>query len=350
MVDFRYHIVSIVAVFLALAVGIVLGAGPLKDVSDQGLRDSVSSFRAENNTLREQLTDSRAQTAVTDQFTDQVAATLVAGRLPDAPVVLVVLPGADNDLTDRVSDLLEDSGAAVTGTVSIRDAWTGTDADSRFTGALATAAPSPNAAGTGSGTATPSPTTSGDQAATRAAALLAEAVVGPAGGRTGTATPTPRRSPGPVAGVADVAQSGTVDGSVLQAFTRAGLVDTGSDLTDRAAVAVVVAPAAPDQPTTATRTGVDRLTLLVRALRAAGSGTVVAGPAAAAADGGVVQDVRADPAATSEVSTVDSIDRPAEAVAVVLALVEQVQGGVGDYGAVGTTDGALPAVTGLTSP
>ena len=31
MIDFRYHLVSLVSVFLALAVGIVLGAGPLKD-------------------------------------------------------------------------------------------------------------------------------------------------------------------------------------------------------------------------------------------------------------------------------------------------------------------------------
>ncbi|NIS33816.1 MAG: copper transporter, partial [Actinobacteria bacterium] len=31
MIDFRYHLVSIIAVFFALAVGIVLGAGPLGD-------------------------------------------------------------------------------------------------------------------------------------------------------------------------------------------------------------------------------------------------------------------------------------------------------------------------------
>ena len=30
MIDFRYHLVSIVSIFLALAVGIVLGAGPLQ--------------------------------------------------------------------------------------------------------------------------------------------------------------------------------------------------------------------------------------------------------------------------------------------------------------------------------
>ena len=31
MIDFRYHLVSIASIFMALAVGIVLGAGPLKE-------------------------------------------------------------------------------------------------------------------------------------------------------------------------------------------------------------------------------------------------------------------------------------------------------------------------------
>ena len=33
MIDFRYHLVSIVAVFLALAIGIVVGATQLKSVT-----------------------------------------------------------------------------------------------------------------------------------------------------------------------------------------------------------------------------------------------------------------------------------------------------------------------------
>ena len=36
MIDFRYHLVSLISVFLALAVGIALGAGPLKETSRLG--------------------------------------------------------------------------------------------------------------------------------------------------------------------------------------------------------------------------------------------------------------------------------------------------------------------------
>ena len=51
MIDFRYHLVSLVAVFLALSVGIVLGAGPLKGKIDSGvsstLTNEVAALRAD---------------------------------------------------------------------------------------------------------------------------------------------------------------------------------------------------------------------------------------------------------------------------------------------------------------
>ena len=43
MIDFRYHVVSLVSVFLALAVGIVLGAGPLNEGISTGITDQVVS-------------------------------------------------------------------------------------------------------------------------------------------------------------------------------------------------------------------------------------------------------------------------------------------------------------------
>ena len=35
MIDFRYHIVSIVAIFFALGAGVVLGSGPLKGAGNE---------------------------------------------------------------------------------------------------------------------------------------------------------------------------------------------------------------------------------------------------------------------------------------------------------------------------
>ena len=53
MIDFRYHLVSIISVFLALAVGIVLGAGPLQANLGDQLSDQVAALRTEKQALND---------------------------------------------------------------------------------------------------------------------------------------------------------------------------------------------------------------------------------------------------------------------------------------------------------
>ena len=55
MIDFRYHIVSLISVFLALAVGIALGAGPLKETIGDTLTGQVEQLRGEKDALRAEL-------------------------------------------------------------------------------------------------------------------------------------------------------------------------------------------------------------------------------------------------------------------------------------------------------
>ena len=55
MIDFRYHLVSIISIFLALAVGIVLGAGPLKGDLGTRLTQETTALRADKAQLRTEL-------------------------------------------------------------------------------------------------------------------------------------------------------------------------------------------------------------------------------------------------------------------------------------------------------
>lgn len=355
MVDFRYHVISIVAIFVALAVGIVLGAGPLKGASDAALRDSVASFRTENSALRQQLKDAQDQVGLTDRFASQIAPGLVARRLPRTSVVIVRLAGVDSTFSDEVTTLMRRAGATVTGTVTLSGAWTGDAAQHALANAAARVSASsgpgvpggggPSGGGPGQRSRSPAPTPTGSGAATAIVSqVLARAIVG---SQASSPSPTPSRSAGPVPGVGSAPVSGPVDSDTLRALASAGLVEVDGRLTRRAAVAVVLAPAAPDG---AADSDLNRLVSLVGALRAASSGTVVAGPAGAARPGGLISAVRSDSAVDQLVSTVDSADRPAGAVAVVLAVLEQIQGGSGDYGAVGTTDGTMPQVLGVSAP
>ena len=94
MISFRYHIVSIVSVFLALAVGIALGGGPLKGEVDDTLVDQVQADRAVKADLRAQIADARSGNEFVDGFAETVAPGLIDGTLQGRVVNIVALPGA----------------------------------------------------------------------------------------------------------------------------------------------------------------------------------------------------------------------------------------------------------------
>ena len=47
MINFRYHVVSIIGIFIALAVGVVLGAGPLQRTINAGVNPSSSQVSSD---------------------------------------------------------------------------------------------------------------------------------------------------------------------------------------------------------------------------------------------------------------------------------------------------------------
>ena len=81
MVSFRHHLVSIIAIFLALAVGVALGAGPLRD----GATDLMAGQNAEITAERDQLLADRdaatPEIAGRDSVIDAMASSLSDGVL-----------------------------------------------------------------------------------------------------------------------------------------------------------------------------------------------------------------------------------------------------------------------------
>lgn len=123
MIDFRYHLVSIISIFLALAVGIVLGAGPLQSNLGSTLGDQVVALRSEKQALNDKLTQANKLVAAGDEFATGVTPRLVSGRLTGHGVVLVVLPAAESNLVDSVTSVLNESGAELRGTVTLTPEW-----------------------------------------------------------------------------------------------------------------------------------------------------------------------------------------------------------------------------------
>jgi hypothetical protein len=339
VIDFRYHLVSIIAIFFALAAGIALGAGPLKAGVDQTLTDQTSALRDENQQLRDQIATLESTAEYRDAFVGAVTPELIDSRLADRRVVLVALPGADADQVAAIGETLAGSGAAVGATVRIDPTWT----DAGSAAVLDTLASELVSSGT---------TLPEGDGYDRGAAVLAGALLEPADeaseeGDTGAEPePGPTEEPtAPEAGATEEPTPGAEDAAessatALAAFSEAGLVSVEGEPTPEADLAVVVAGPPFDDEELERRNAA--LVTLATALDAAGSGSVLAGSPSSAGETGVVAALRADGNAAELVSTVDVATLPSGRVAVVYALEEQVAGGSGHYGAVGTTDGPLP--------
>jgi hypothetical protein len=110
--DFRYHALSLVAVFLALAVGLLLGVA----IGDSGLvssaqRDIENSLRGDVRASRAEADELRSELARHVDFEEQTYPDLVSGRLPGAQIGLLFLGGTEEGVVDQVRGAIEPAGA-----------------------------------------------------------------------------------------------------------------------------------------------------------------------------------------------------------------------------------------------
>ncbi len=117
MIDFRYHLVSIVAVFLALAIGLVIGSTALRGTVLTGLNKASAHEQKVNTSLYLHNAQLKQQIGADDAFARAAEVGLLRGLLDGEHVVLVLAPGADSSTVDGITAALQQAGAAVTGQV-----------------------------------------------------------------------------------------------------------------------------------------------------------------------------------------------------------------------------------------
>jgi len=121
VISLRYHIVSLVAVFLALALGIVVGSTVLQEGTVSVLRATSERVRQESDkNSRENFTLKQEQARL-QSFGAAVLPELVQDRLKGRPVVLVDTDKVDGGLRDTVRKSLEDAGAEIDGQITFSD-------------------------------------------------------------------------------------------------------------------------------------------------------------------------------------------------------------------------------------
>ncbi len=121
MVNFRYHIISLVAVFLALGIGVVMGSAVIDRALVDNLEDQqvaigrrVDEVVAENQILRDDLAELQARA---QQLSDEGSERLLAGSLTDVPVLVLAVRGVESQGLDDLVALLGTAGADYAGTL-----------------------------------------------------------------------------------------------------------------------------------------------------------------------------------------------------------------------------------------
>jgi hypothetical protein len=312
VINFRYHVVSLAAVFLALAIGLVVGTAAANGPLAENLSDQVNKITGENQQLRDDLDQSRTELKDNAGFATEVAPMLLNGKLANRNVLLVKLGGSDDDVntaTAGIATTLQTAGAKVVGTVTIKDKFTAPTSNDVLLDLAESSVP-PSISG-----ALPNQANGVDTSA----ALLATVLVGKAG--------TPQ-----VEGARTVLSAYETDGYIgldgdfkvpAEAIIFvAGAPASGKDAKERNAAAVTIA---------------SRLDLNGR--------LVVAGLSAS----GLVSSVRDDASIAKSVSTVDNAVTAYGQVAAVMALVERIGGKTGHYGIGSGASSLLPKTASVTS-
>lgn len=285
MISYRHHIVSLVAVFLALAIGVALGGGPLSDLG----RDDHAASAA---TVRQ---DALRTASYGDDFASASAERLYASGLHGRSVAVLAMPGADGDVVSGLGAQIQAAGGTVAATYDVK-----------------------------TGLTHPSEKTLVDTLGSQLMTQLGSNAVS-------SDAPTYERM-GQLIGDA-VAAGDTSDSdaaSVLDSLTGAELM-TAPHNAQRASLVLVVLGDTVDPAI---------LSGLAEGLAARATGVVVAGDTASAVGNGDLAGLRAEPAA-DKVATVDGDEAPLGQVTTVLALIRSLSVQGGAFGASGS-DGAVP--------
>lgn len=310
MIDFRYHLVSIVSIFLALAVGIVLGAGPLKEDIGNTLTSEVKNLRDDKASLRAELDVADKGLTARDEFTAASNRSLLSGRLTDTTVAVVVLPGAEASLVKSTTATLTAAGARIGSTVTVLDSWVDPDT-SKVTFR--------NTLGQQLASQVQAPSDPADGQIVDA--VLARSVLAKGGA------------------------SGDGAAAALEGLRTGDLIRFTPDRVTAASIAVVIGGPVSGSDAESRQARATALSNLAGALDAAGAGAVLIStslPVNSTNETSVVTTSRADGDQSKVLTTVDHGELPMGQASLVFGLLEQQAGKAGQYGLASDASAAYP--------
>lgn len=334
MIDFRYHLVSIVAVFLALAVGIVLGSTELRgaalsalDRTSSALSTKLEAADNENSALQQEVQGDH-------QFASAAQPVLLKHLLDSKKVVIITAPGAPGSVVNGIKTSLSDAGATVSGQVALSSKFADTSASnlsllSQLTERVAPA----------------SVTLVNGSPQQQAAQVLASALVSQGSG-AGSGNAKGGSGNGSQNGSGNGSGNGSVSAqtaqTILSSYSAGQFITVSGQPSSGATLAVIVAPDSVPQGGTSDPAN-QAVVALAQEFGTGSQATVVAGPTAASGPGSAISAVRSSGAA-NDASTVDNADSVVGQIVVAQALEQQMNGKKpGSFGTQSNANSAGPS-------
>jgi hypothetical protein len=300
VIPWRYHLVSIMAIFLALGLGVVVGTTVINPGLVKNLNSQTDELTQRVRDLQKEQLDLQAQLDTMDAFSEQAMPYLVADELFGRQVVIVTQDGVDPRAITETSRALDLSGAEILTTLTVRPTMAAGTPASRSD--LATLLGL-------------SQTTPPDVLTTEAARTLADRLAkDPAGDLSGAADE-----------LGELLSQGFLTSSA-PGITDATLKDIGG----RAQMVVTIGGGAIGEPTPTSA-----LFMQPFVTELVASGVVSGAGEALTSDDGFITELRStvDDSSVAPLVTVDNVDLPIGASAMVLGLGEALIDDVGgDYG------------------
>jgi hypothetical protein len=316
VIDFRYHLVSIIAVFLALAVGLAVGSTALTGKATEALTTAQHRAIAANNTLHKDNKLQQSELAADEAFATANSERLLAGLLTGERVVLIAAPGADNTVLSGLTTALRQAGATVTGQVSLTTEFTQTTGQTEA--ALTSLA---------------------QRLATQSGLLLAAPSASQLAGQ---------EAAGQVLAASLVSSSASLTSSssqqILDGFSQGGFItESGAPGDAPAQLAVLVTPNGPPPQSSS-----QVLAAFAQELKSEGGGaTVMAGASISIGAGSAIS---VEDSAGPVVSTVDYADTEIGQIMVVQALRQALDGKAAKAFGAGPATAVTPAPTPAATP
>ncbi len=130
MISFRYHIFTIVAIFLAVGLGVLMGTSVVQPALIDNLERQVGDLKRDLSDTRAQVGELEAREEEQQRAGD-ILSLVDGGTLTDVPVVIVTHDGVDGRLLLQARQSLSEAGANLVAVLSATDRMAALDDQAR---------------------------------------------------------------------------------------------------------------------------------------------------------------------------------------------------------------------------